>query len=689
LQSRTRDALALQIAANLLNSALENEGETVDAGGAMTVRASQGFAAVTKLIADMNAGAVDALFIDGANPADSLPAAAGFTAAAKKVPLVISVTDRDDETAQLADFVLPDHHWLENWGDAHPRAGVASIQQPAIAPIHSTRAFQDALLTWIRGGVKASGLASRVAAAANDHDWHGYLMANWREGGNAGSEEAWESVLRDGLKKGSPSRGGARSFRSAAVGKIPAYKAAGTDVMLSLYETIAMGDGRYANNAWLQEMPDPVSTVAWDNFLNVGPALAEKLKVKTHDVVEFKVGDLTAELPVVVQPGLHPQTVSAAIGYGRTNAGKVGTGVGVNLYPFVAVENGRAVYAGMPVTLRKTGKYYALAQTQWHHASENRPVINDITLAEFKANPGASNHTDPHLRLDPVPTIWPKHEYKGHRWGMSIDLNTCMGCNACVIACQAENNVPVVGRDNVRVSREMHWIRIDRYYAGDPSNPQVVFQPMLCQHCENAPCETVCPVLATVHNDEGLNIQAYNRCVGTRYCSNNCPYKVRRFNFFDHWKSYEGPMNMAWNPDVTVRTRGIMEKCTFCVQRIQSAKDDARIQGRRIREEDLKTACQQTCPTDAIVFGDVNDPDTRVSKLADEKRAFRVLEVLNTRPSISYLSKVRNVEASASHADEGGSTHGGEHAPAHVAPEGARPVAPEGARPTEEGAHHG
>jgi molybdopterin-containing oxidoreductase family iron-sulfur binding subunit len=316
------------------------------------------------------------------------------------------------------------------------------------------------------------------------------------------------------------------------------------------------------------------------------------------------------------------------------------------------------VFSGIPATLTKTGRRYQLAITQWHNASENRPIVNDITISDFQNDPKMSNHVDPHLRMDEVPTMWPKHKYAGYRWGMAIDLNACTGCGSCVIACQAENNIPVVGRDNVRRSREMHWLRIDRYYSGSPENPDVVFQPMLCQHCENAPCETVCPVIATLHDDEGLNSQIYNRCVGTRYCQNNCPYKVRRFNFFDHWKAYEGSMNLAWNPDVTVRTRGIMEKCTFCVQRIRDGKDKAKDEGRKVRDLEIKVACQQTCPTNAITFGDINAPDSTVTKERLNPRAFRVLEVLNTVPAISYLTKVRNKEGtSVHHAD----THGGGH----------------------------
>ena len=376
----------------------------------------------------------------------------------------------------------------------------------------------------------------------------------------------------------------------------------------------------------------------------MGVSAAKRLGLSENDVVEVKSSDVKLQIPVHIQPGMHPQAASVAIGYGRRAVGKVGNLAGVDLFPLVEVNGGRLIFSGLPISIRNTGKTYKLANTQYHTATENRPIISDITLAEFKKNPGKMSETEPELKMESVPSIWGEHKYKGYRWGMSIDLTQCFGCGACVIACQAENNIPVVGRDQVRNSRQMHWIRIDRYFSGSPERPETVFQPMLCQHCGNAPCETVCPVLATVHDDEGLNVQVYNRCVGTRYCQNNCPYKVRRFNFFDHWKAYDGAMNLAWNPDVTVRSRGIMEKCTFCTQRIRDAKDRAKDAGVRVTDADLKTACQQTCPTDAIIFGDINNPETLVSKRNEEERTFHALEVLNTRPALSYMSKVRNIE---------------------------------------------
>jgi Fe-S-cluster-containing dehydrogenase component/anaerobic selenocysteine-containing dehydrogenase len=664
VSSKTESALALQVIVNFLNSSLGNEGATVD--GTAQASSKVGRAQeLSQLIQEMNSGSVGALIIHNANPSYTLPQALGFDSALTKVGMILTTSDREDETSLHSDFLAPDHHFLENWGDSQFRGGSVSLQQPTLAPIHSTRAFQDSLLSWIRvGKLSARGLASTIANSAENNVWHDYLKANWKETYARGVsfDGFWETSLRNGVLKSNVGRASSRSFRAASLSAVPVFqKSSNSSMVLALYSKVSIGDGAFANNPWLQEMPDPITTATWDNYLNISPASAEKMGLKQDDVVEVSSGDFKVDLPVNVQPGLHAQTVTAAIGYGRTAVGKVGNGVGKDVKGFARLISGRLALSGHPVSIKKTGRRYQIALTQWHNASENRPIVNDISLAQFKKDPHTANHTDPHLRLDEVPSMWPSFEYKGHRWGMAIDLSACTGCGACIIGCQAENNIPVVGRDNVRRSREMHWIRIDRYYSGPAENPDVSFLPMLCQHCENAPCETVCPVLATVHDDEGLNSQVYNRCVGTRYCQNNCPYKVRRFNFFDHWKSYEGTMNLAWNPDVTVRTRGIMEKCTFCVQRIRDAKDHAKDEGRKVRDGEIKTACQQTCPTDAIVFGDINDPNSRVSKLQKDARAFRSLESLNTKPAISYLSKVRNKVMAEHHAEAHGATAGGEH----------------------------
>lgn len=637
--TRSATGVALQVVVNLLNSALENEGAVVD--GSNWAKPTQPHtAALEKLVAEMRSGSVDVLLIAGTNPAFSAPTQMGFAEAAAQVGSVVVISDREDETAQLADAVGPESHWLEAWGDAHPRKGVWSLVQPTISPLHATRSLGETLVSLARG-----------VSGGTVPEWYDYVRGTWRETAHQAAggdfETFWEASLQKGGYFTSVSTGSSpRAFKSSSLSVVPKFakRSWGADEFsLTAYTSVSMGDGRGANNAWLQELPDPISSVTWDNYVAIAPSTAKKLALTTDDVIEVSGQNGKFELPVLVQPGMHPQGLAAAVGYHRRNAGKVGTGTGrANLFGFASMAGGRALLSGSAVKIRKTGKRYRLATTQWHTALQDRPIINDVSLDEFRKNPAAAVHTDPHLRMDPVPTIWPKHEYSGYRWGMAIDLTSCIGCGACSIACQAENNIPVVGREQVRNARQMHWIRVDRYYTGSAENPDVVFQPMLCQHCENAPCETVCPVLATVHDDEGLNVQVYNRCVGTRYCQNNCPYKVRRFNFFDHWKAYEGTLNLAWNPDVTVRTRGIMEKCTFCVQRIRDVKDKAKTRGERVADGAIKTACQATCPTDAIVFGDINDPNSRVSKLKNSPQAFRVLEILNTKPAVSYLTKVRN-----------------------------------------------
>jgi molybdopterin-containing oxidoreductase family iron-sulfur binding subunit len=667
----------LQMVVNLLNSNLENDGKTID-GVASVLPYSVSNKALAALQAELDAGLVDVVILDRANPVYFLPNGDAFGAALKKAKFVVSVSDRIDETARFADVVLSANHSLESWGDARPNANTYSLQQPTIAPLFDTRSFQDILIGWVRGGVKATGLLVQTAQNPKG-SYYDYVKENWKQtlhgtfGKGQSFGDFWETTLQKGVIEGKASASRERAFKSASlkvakdeVAKLktlslgqskkgPAIE--GTGLALGLYFKSSIGDGRSANNSWLQEMPDPITTITWDNHLNIGPAYAADLGLETNDVVTLKSDQFAAEIPVKVQPGIAKGAATLALGYGRTAAGKVGNDVGINGYRYAGFDGDAGLMLeGIRVSITKTGKKYQLADTQGHHKIMGRPILNEITFEEFKKNPNASMETEPAVKMDKVPSMWtPPVDYSKnpHRWMLAVDLNSCTGCGACVVACQAENNTPVVGRDRVRQSREMHWMRIDRYYTGDENSPSVVFQPMMCQHCENAPCETVCPVVATSHSDDGLNQMTYSRCVGTRYCQNNCPYKTRRFNFFDHWKGYKDTLNMVWNPDVTVRSRGIMEKCTFCVQRINEAKGKAKDAKTVIKDGDVRTACQQTCPTDAIIFGNVNDKESAINKWMSNPRAFRSMEVLNTKPAVHYLTKVRNAEGG-----EEGNEHG-------------------------------
>jgi molybdopterin-containing oxidoreductase family iron-sulfur binding subunit len=396
-------------------------------------------------------------------------------------------------------------------------------------------------------------------------------------------------------------------------------------------------DGRFANNGWLQETPKPTTKLTWDNAALVAPATAEALGVENGDLLEVRHEGRLLRVPAWIQPGHAPDAISLSVGYGRTRAGRVGNGTGFNAY---ALRVSTAPWFGA-AEVRASGDHYPLVSTQDHWTLEGRNVVRSAHLEAFRTNP-AFAHEMEHLTLDRAVTLMPHHEYTGYAWGMAIDMNACTGCSACVVACVAENNIPVVGKEQVSRNREMHWLRVDRYYAGDLDNPDTYFQPMPCQQCENAPCEVVCPVAATAHSAEGLNDMVYNRCVGTRYCSNNCPWKVRRFNFllYQDWNTPQ--FKLQRNPDVTVRSRGVMEKCTYCVQRINAARVQARREAREIRDGEVLTACQSVCPTEAIVFGDINDPDSRVARLKASPLNYALLGELNTRPRTTYLAVVRN-----------------------------------------------
>lgn len=672
IATQTDRAVELQVAVNALNSMLGNDGKTIDHDSSIFTTMNGSAEALATLIADMEAEKIKTLIIDDMNLSYALPADSGFNEAIKKVGTVVYTGNRNDETGGLAHWVLPAGSSLETWGDFELQAGVYSIQQPTIMPMYQTRSLGEVLLAWTS---KASGASARVKASPT---WREYVMNTWKSdiqskvdaGRGKSFEDFWQEVLQVGAMT-NPGRRDRTSAGRAFVGQLSVKPVKAEGYELVLYPTVQIGDGRMANIAWLQELPDPVSKVVWDNYLSVSPAMARQEGLKKGDIVELTVGGVTVKAPVLVQPGMHDGVLAMAVGYGQKHIGKVGSGIGVNAYPLSTFAKGKPVFSGRPATIKKTSGHYDLVSTQDHHLMEGRQIVIETTNDAFQKDPSSGIHKHQ------IFSIWPQHQYTKHKWAMAIDLNSCTGCSSCVIACQSENNVQTVGKKYVMQGREMHWIRIDRYYKGSPDDPEVVQMPLTCQHCENAPCETVCPVLATVHNDEGLNDMVYNRCVGTRYCSNNCPYKVRRFNWFNYMKKREEPLHMAYNPDVTVRPRGVMEKCTFCVQRIRHGVNKARDEKRPLKDGDITPACADSCPSDGIIFGDLNDPESRVSKMFKDKRSYKLLEELNAAPRIAYQTRVRNAErapvAAHGHADDHGADKGhGEKAPAKP---GAKPEA--------------
>ncbi len=644
-----------QVLVNTINHLLGNYAATLDIEKPSYQRRGNDGELVA-LAEEMNAGKVSALFIHGANPAYDLPG--DVAEAIKKVPLVVSFAERPDETAGLANWICPDHHFLEAWSDAEAVAGVVTVNQPTLRPLGNTRSAIESLATW-------SGKPASAYDQMREH-WRTALFP--RQSREKSFEKFWDTAVYNGFVELDTTLVTGKSFDLAALRTVPAASEPAADFVLALYPTVALGDGRHVYNAFLQELPNPVSKVTWDNYASLSPATAKKLGVGQGDTVRIEAANAKQSLllPVYIQPGQHDRVIAVALGYGsvlsrrfanvgpqwleaRPSVGENGL-VGVNAAPMLRLENGALRYT-RTVKVSPGGGRYELAVTQDHHTlsipnplagtHEPRPIVQETTFAAFAKNAsvGAPREEKETAQL------WPAdHPYTGHRWAMAIDLTACTGCSACVVACNAENNVPVVGRDEVRRRREMHWLRIDRYYSERESGEVLaVHQPMLCQQCENASCETVCPVLATVHSEEGLNEQVYNRCVGTRYCANNCAYKTRRFNWFTYAHD-DTLQNLALNPDVTVRTRGIMEKCTFCVQRIQEAKIEAKRSGTPLADGAIQTACQQSCPAVAIVFGDINDPNSRIAKLAASGRSYKVLEELNVRPSVAYQRVVRNRE---------------------------------------------
>ena len=650
--------VSTQTLVNAINAAIGSYGTTIDLDNACK-RYEGNDAEFAELINEMNRGEVAAVFFLNSNPAYDASNAKAFTAALTKVPLKVSFSDRADETADLCDVVAINTSYLESWGDANTYEGFYSIVQPTINPVFNSRQAEQSLLIWSDNAVQ---------------DYYQYVRNNWENNILPKVGKTWNDVLQSGAfsatAKTATAYGFSLSLNAVASSIIASSKSLQKDIELHVYENVAMRDGKNANNAFLQELPDPVSKVTWDNYIALAPKQAEKLGYKEFDVVEVKAENgYVVELPVLLQPGQAMGTASVALGYGRSKAGKAGDNVGKNAFPFVTFSNGTLKYA-TTAKLSGTGSRSELAQTQTHYSFEGRNIIRETSLKDYLKDPaaGSGNH-----HKHKVYDLWTtdKHEKLGNDWVMAIDLNACTGCSACIVACNVENNIPVVGKDEVRRRREMHWLRIDRYYSfneettgknvtkekeiaqmSNLDSVSVVHQPMMCQHCDHAPCETVCPVLATVHSSDGLNHMAYNRCVGTRYCANNCPYKVRRFNWFNYWNDsrFDNYLNneftqLVLNPDVTTRSRGVMEKCSMCIQRIQAGKLSAKLDKRALKDGDIKTACQQVCPANAIVFGDKNDPNSEVSKALRSERVYYVLEEINVEPGVGYMTKVRNIDS--------------------------------------------
>lgn len=626
---------ALQIIVNAINHMLQNYGNTIDFSAALNIR--KGIDAdMTSLVSEMNEGKTGVVLFYNVNPVYNYSDPKALQEGLQKVDLTVSFANSMDETAAVCKLVAPDHHYLESWNDAEPKIGSLSLQQPTIRNIYNTRQAQDSLLKW----------------AGSNVVFIEYLKQYWQKNFKGkqseflSDTEFWKTTLQKGVFE-LPMTSVRPAFITQPVSEAAATAAAqkSNDTELVFYETIALGNGLHANNPWMMEMPDPISKICWDNFAAISPKMAENLKVTTGDVIKLADG---LELVAFIQPGQAEGTVSIAYGYGRTKAGKVAEGVGVNVFPFMKMEgnNRKAFMSTSSVT--QTGKKYNLATTQSHHSMEGRNIVRETTLTEWREKPDSGNEMHEEAEKHNI-SLYKDIVFEGHHWGMSIDLNACTGCSACVIGCQAENNVPVVGKEQIAMTRIMHWIRIDRYYSDDTSNPSIYFQPVMCQQCDNAPCENVCPVSATNHSNEGLNQMAYNRCIGTKYCINNCPYKVRRFNWFRYATNdaFDYNMNsdmgrMVLNPDVTVRERGVVEKCSFCVQRIQEKKLLAKLENRPLADGEIQTACMQACPAGAIIFGDTNNKQGKLTDLFADQRNYNLLEEVHTLPSVGYLTKVRN-----------------------------------------------
>jgi Fe-S-cluster-containing dehydrogenase component/anaerobic selenocysteine-containing dehydrogenase len=639
---------AVHVAVNLLNELLGNTA-LYEAATSVTHLEPSTPAQVASLVAGLRSASVGAVIHVDTNPLYHLPPALGYQDALTQAQLTVALVEQENETSVHCQYVLPIHHAFEAWGDHQVRSGVWSLQQPVIAPLYDTRQKEAILLAWARGSFTPDL-------------YHDFLRTRWEKEvyplvrPKAAFTAFWHGALHDGVVTAdvNVSRGRIRPDALAGI-SAPEFP---TGTVVSLTTAHYIGDGSFGHNGWLQELPHPISKIVWDNYASVSVAMGAALGVENNDLIEVSTPSGTVALPVFLMPGQADDTISVDLGYGRRSGHPVATGVGFDVHPLVdptKLEYGRTIPGA---TVKKAAGRYELASTQEHHSLDDtfvkdlhlqRKIIREGTVGQYAEDPHFLHEDKPELFSITQPV-----EYQGVKWAMAIDLNKCTGCNACVAGCNVENNIPVIGKDQVARGREMQWLRIDRYFSGTPEAPQLSHQPMLCQHCDNAPCENVCPVVATTHSPDGLNQMVYNRCVGTKYCSNNCPYKVRRFNFYNFRDNYQGGyyeaevMSLAHNPEVTVRSRGVMEKCTFCVQRIMDGKQKAGERGETWIGQGVTTACQQACPAEAIVFGNVNDPDSAIAKARAHSAGYRVLEEINVRPNVTYIAKLRNTEKEAS-----------------------------------------
>jgi len=626
--------------AHAMNDALGNVGHTVMYTAPVAAQPVDQLASLRALVEDMAAGRVELLLILGGNPVYTAPADIDLATHLARVPFCVHLGLYVDETSARCHWHIPEAHELESWGDARAYDGTVSLLQPLIAPLYNGKSAYELLAMLLEQGERSGRDIVRD-----------YWRSQYQ---GTDFEPFWRTALHDGLIADTAFPAQEVQLQTAwlADAAVPAETPHGLELLFQPDPTV--WDGRFANNGWLQELPKPITKLTWDNAALLSPRTAERLGLQNEMVVELRVQDRTVHAPVWIVPGHADEVVTVHLGYGRWRTGRVGSGTGFNAY---RLRTSDTLWLSHGLEVRPTGERYPLAITQEHQSMEARRPVLAGTLQQYLEQP----HFVQEMVAAPRPqeTLYPPYPYEGYAWGMAIDLSTCVGCNACVLACQAENNIPIVGKTEVRRGREMHWLRIDRYYKGTSYKPEVYHQPILCMHCEHAPCEVVCPTYATVHNHEGLNDMVYNRCIGTRYCSNNCPYKVRRFNFLQYADYHTPSLRLLHNPEVTVRTRGVMEKCTYCVQRINAGRIQAQLENRRIRDGEVVTACQAACPTESIIFGDINDPSSRVVQRKATPLNYGLLAELNTRPRTTYLAHLRNpnpalVRANARMRDEPG-----------------------------------